>query len=448
VSTPELLDLAERVAAQARDGEQVEAYVSRGRETSVRVYEGEVEHLTSAESAGIGIRVVQGGRTGFAYAGTLDSASLAEVLAEARDNVGFGTVDEWAALAVPDGVAPPRLDLWNEGLVAASTDGKVALALELERLAASRDPRARVEDATYADGIGEGAVATSTGIRAYGRETACYVVASVLADGDGETQNGWAYSVGRNLDELDLEHAAGEAVDKAVRHLGATKPRSRRATLLLDPYVTAQFLRILSGPLNGESVLKGRSFFADRLGEVVASPLVTLLDDPTDPRAYTASEVDGEGLATRRTTLVEGGVLRSFVDNSYTARRRGTASTGNAVRGGFKGTPGCGCLAMQLVPGTRSQAELVAALDDAVLIDSVSGLHSGVNPVSGDFSTGATGLSISGGAIGAPLREFTIASTLQRMLQDVQEIGGDVAWLPMGAAGVSLVLADVTVSGS
>jgi PmbA protein len=448
VSTPDLLALAERVAAQARDGEEIEAYVSRGRETSIRIYEGEVEHLTSAESAGLGIRVVQGGRTGFAYAGTLDEDSLAEVLAEARDNVGFGTVDEWATLATPDGVAPPALDLWNEALATAPTDRKVALALELERLAAAKDPRARVEDATYADGIGEGAVATSTGIRAYGRETGCYVVASMLADADGETQSGWAFSVGRDLHELDLEKAAGEAVEKAVRHLGATKPRSRRTTLVLDPYVTAQFLRILSGPLNGESVLKGRSFFAERMGDLVASPMVTLVDDPTDPRAYTASEVDGEGLATRRTSLIEDGVLKSFVDNSYTARRRGTVSTGNATRGGFKGTPGCGCLAMQLRPGTRSQAELVASVDDGILIDSVSGLHSGVNPVSGDFSTGATGLAITGGTLGGPLREFTIASTLQKMLQDLVEIGGDVEWLPMGAAGVSLVLADVTVSGS
>jgi len=190
------------------------------------------------------------------------------------------------------------------------------------------------------------------------------------------------------------------------------KPKSRRTTIILDPFVTAQFLRILSGPLNGESVLKGRSFFAERLGEPVASPIVTLVDDPTDARAYTASEVDGEGLATRRTTLIEDGILRSFVDNSYTARRRGTTSTGNATRGGFKGTPGCGCLALQLRPGTRTQAELVASIDDGILVDNVSGLHSGVNPVSGDFSTGATGLAISRGTLGGPQREFTIASTL------------------------------------
>src|SRR4029077_6390311 len=137
-----------------------------------------------------------------------------------------------------------------------------------------------------------------------------------------------------------------------------------------------------------------------------------------------------------------------FVHSSCSARRVGTRSTGNAIRGGFKGTPGVGCLALQLLPGTRDQAALIADIDDGVLIQSVSGLHSGVNAISGDFSAGASGLSISHGQLGGPIREFTIASTLQRMLQDVVEIGNDVDWLPMSAAGVSLAIRDVTVSGS
>jgi PmbA protein len=136
------------------------------------------------------------------------------------------------------------------------------------------------------------------------------------------------------------------------------------------------------------------------------------------------------------------------VHSSYSARRAGTTSTGNAVRGGFKGTPGVGCLALQLQPGTRGQDELVADVDDGVLVQSVSGIHSGVNPISGDFSTGAAGLLISNGTLGAPVREFTIASTLQRMLLDVVEIGGDVDWLPMRANGMSLVIRDVTMSGA
>lgn len=444
----ELLTLAEQVVAGGRPGEQVEAYVSRDRETSIRVYEGEVEQFTSAQSEGIGVRVIRDGRTGFAYAATLDRDEVAALLDEARDNAAFGSPDEWAGLAHPDGVPVSPLELWNEALASYATEPKIDMTKELERMAGACDVRVRVEDANYADVLAEMAVVTSTGIRVTGRENGCYVSVSTLAEDGDETQTGFGFAVGRHPDELDLAKAARDAADRATRLLGAVKPSSRRVTVVLDPFVTAQFLGVVGSTLNGESVLKGRSLFANRLGEPVGSPLVTLVDDPTNQLAYTATEVDGEGLAARRNVLIDDGVLQRFVQSSYSGRRSATASTGNAVRGGFKGTPGCGCLALQLRPGTRSQADIVAGIDDGVLIQMVQGLHSGVNPVSGDFSTGASGVLIRNGALAEPVREFTIASTLQRMLQDVVEVGGDLEWLPMRAAGVTLVVADVTMSGA
>ena len=443
----DLLTLATGIAGQAATGEHIEAYVARATDTAVRVYEGEVEHFTSAQSEGIGIRVVRDGRIGFAYAGTLEPEAVAEVLAEARDNVAFGTPDEWAGLAEPDGVPVVEQDLWREELLAMPTADKIALAKELERLTLAADSRVRVDEADYADVQAEGAVATSTGIATSGRETGAYLSVSTLADDGDVTHTGFGFTVGRSPADFDPGKAAREAAERATRLLGATKPTTGKVTVVLDPFVSAQLIGILGSTLNGEAVLKGRSIFAGRIGEDVAAPNLTLIDDPTNPLAYTASEIDGEGLATRRNVLIEGGVLQQFVQSSYSARRSGTAPTGNATRGGFKSTPGCGCLALSLVPGTRSQAELIADVDDGVLIQMVQGLHSGVNPVSGDFSTGASGLMIRGGQLAEPVREFTIASTLQRMLKDVVEVGGDIDWLPMGAAGVSLVIRDVTMSG-
>jgi PmbA protein len=392
--------------------------------------------------------VIREGRTGFAYAGVLDESAVAEVLAEARDNVQFGTPDQWAGLAEPDGVEVIEQELWSDALADFATDEKIALAKELERLTLAVDPRIRVDDANYADAASESAVATTTGIRRTGRENGCYVVVSTLADDGDETQTGFGFSVGRSPAEFDLAKAAREASDRATRLLGATKPATKRTTVVLDPYVTASFLGVISSTLNGENVAKGRSLFMDRLGENVASSIVTLVDDPTNPKAYTATDLDGEGLAARRNVLIDGGVLQQFVHSSYSGRRVGAKSTGNAIRGGFKGTPGVGCLALQLLPGQRDQDALIAEIDDGVLIQSVSGLHSGVNAISGDFSAGASGLAISNGKLGGPIREFTIASTLQRMLLDVVEIGNDIDWLPMRAAGVSLVIRDVTMSGS
>jgi PmbA protein len=320
--------------------------------------------------------------------------------------------------------------------------------MELEKLTLAGDSRVRVEAAEYADSFSEEAVATSTGIALYGRDSGCYLSVGTLADDGDETQSGYGYSVARDPSKLEPAKAAKDGVDRATRLLGATKPVSRRTTIILDPMVTASFLSIIGSTLNGESVLKGRSLFANRLGETVAPSFFTLVDDPTNPLAYTASEVDGEGLATRRNLLIDNGTLRTFVQSSYSGRRSGTASTGNATRGGYKGTPGCGCIALSVTPGTKSQAELVAGISDGVLIQNVQGLHSGVNSVSGDFSTGASGLNIVNGELGAPIREFTIASTLQRMLLDIVEIGADLEWLPSRAAGLSLVIEGVSVSGS
>jgi PmbA protein len=445
----ELLAIGDRIVGWAKDGEQVEAVVVHSRDTEIRAYEGDVEQLSSAETQGVGIRIITESRVGFAYAGSLDDDVLADTLAEARDNAGFGTPDEFVGLAEPDGIPLADLDLYRSALAEVPTDRKVELAIELERISRDADPRISVvESADYADSISAAAVVTTTGIRAAARETGAYVSASVLASEGDETQTGFGFSVGRHPDDLDLEVAAKDAAKRATRMLGATKPPSERLTVVLDPFVAAQFLGIIGSTLSAEAVLKGRSPFADRVGDEIGSALITFVDDPTNPDAYSATQTDGEGLATRRNSLITGGVLQGFLHNAYTARRLGTVSTGSAVRGGFKSTPSAGARALALAPGDRSQDELVAGIDNGILVQSVSGLHSGVNPVSGDFSTGAEGLRITNGQVGAPLREFTIASTLQRMLQDVTAIGNDVEWLPMRAAGVTIVVGDVTVSGS
>ena len=442
------MDLAERVVGLTVAGEQLEVVVVHERETEARAYEGEVESLTVAESRGVGVRVVSGNRQGFAYTGTLDRDAVDEALAEARDNMSFATPDEYCGVAEPDGVAPADLDLYSLALPGHPTDDKVAMALELERLTLSADERIiGIESAEYSDSVSEAAVATTTGIRSTSRETGCFLSAYALAEQDGETQTGFGFSLGREPGDLDIEIAAREAAERATRMLGSVKPPSGRLTVVLDPWVSAQFLGIVGGTLSGEMVQKGRSLFADRLGDDVAAPGVTLIDDPTDVCAFTASATDGEGLATRRNVLIAGGRLDRFVHNSQTARRAGTVSTGSAVRG-YSSTPGAGVRAVSVVPGALSQADLVAGIDDGILIQGVSGLHSGVNPVSGDFSTGAEGIRIRGGEMAEPVREFTIASTIQRMLLDIEAIGCDLQWLPMKAAGVTLVIGELTISGT
>ncbi len=445
---PELLELAERVARQARPGEQIEAYVARGVSTQVKAYGGEVESLTSAESFGVGIRVIADHRQGFAHAGTFDEAVLFETLAEARDNASFGEPDEWFGLAEPDGVEPVDQDLWRDSLATFSPQAKVDLALALERSVQGRDPRVTgVRTAIYADSAGEGAVASSAGVTAYGRGTSCYLSVSALATDGDETKIGGGVDVGREPGDLDVEIAAADAVAKAVRLFGARPVPSQRLSIVLEPRLAASIIGLAGGTLTGERVLKGRSPFADRLGEAMASPLLTLLDDPTNPASLAAESHDGEGLACRPNQLIVDGVLQQFLHNAYSARRGGVSSTGSAVRG-YRSTPSVGCQALSVRPGTGTHDELVADVELGFLVDSMSGFHSGVNAVSGDFSVGAEGIMIRNGELAEPVREVTIASTLQRLLLGIDAVGADLEWLPGGTGSVTLVIGDVSLGGT
>lgn len=447
-ATADLVRIVERVVAGVRPGEQLEAIAGRSTSTRVRAYQGEVEDLTQATTGGIGIRVVVEGRQGFATAGSLDEDLVAEALEAARDNARHAAVDDANGLAEPDGVPPPDLDLLRPALSAVPVADKVDLALELERRVLAADGRVRgVRSAVYADGIGSSALATSTGLLASGSSSTCYLAVQVLAGAGDETQTGHGVSVGRNVDELDLDEAAGDAVDRAVRMLGASKASSRRLTVVLEPAVAAAFLGVVGSTLSGEAVLKRRSPFADRSGEQVASPAFSLVDDPTDPASLGADPHDGEGLASRRNLLVDDGVLHGFLHNTWSARRCATVSTASAVRG-IGSTPGVGPRALFLQPGELDRAGLLASLDSCLVVQGVSGLHSGVNPVSGDFSVGAEGVMVRGGEPAEAVREVTIASTLQRMLLDVVAVGADLEWQPGGTGCPSLAIGDVSLSGS
>lgn len=437
------------VVARAQLGESVEAYATHEIETDVRVFEGEVESLTSAESAGVGVRVVSGDRQGFAYAGSLSEELVRAALEDARDNARHATPDEHVGLAEPDGTPAADIDLWRDALAEVPTEEKVGMALELEKLARSGDPRIRqVESANYGDASVEVAIASTEGVSVSARRTACFVSTYAIAGDGDDTQTGVGYSVGREPRDLKVGEAADDAVERATRLLGARKPPSERLTVVLDRRVTSTLLGILSATLSGDAVAKGRSLFANRLGEDVAVPSLTLVDDPTDPRAYGAARYDAEGLATRRNVPIESGNLRMFVYDTESASRAGTRSTASAVRAGFKSTPGVGCRALSLVPGEKDQSQVLADVGEGLLVQSVTGVHSGVNPISGDFSVGAEGLMIRGGTLAEPVREVTIASTIQKMLLNVVAVGSDLEWLPGIASGVTLAIADMAMSGS
>jgi PmbA protein len=451
VSRGDLLDIARNVARTARDGEQVEAYVVRTRETDVEVFDGEVESLTTASVEGVGIRVIAGKRQGLAWAGSLAADVIDETLREARDNAGFGEPDESYGLASPadvNGAAPSALDLWREELVSVPTEEKVRIALDLERATKAADSRIRnVESASYGDALAEAALANSLGVEAHTRRTTCSASAVALADDGSGTQSGYGFVAGRALSDLDLDSIPRDAATRACRLLGAKPVPGRRVPVILDPLVTRSVLGILSSAFNGETMLKGRSLFAGRVGELIGAPIVSLIDDPTDARALGAAQFDGDGVPTRRNALIVDGVMRCFLHNVYTGRRSGSGTTASATRG-IGSTPGVGVRALRLEPGVKSPEEIMRSAGEALYVQSVSGLHSGTNPISGDFSVGAEGLMVRDGAFAEPVREITVASTLQRMLLDITEVGSDLTFLPGSVAGMTVLVGEMTMSGA
>jgi len=450
VGTPDLPDLCAAALARAGDGEQAEAYALHGRRTEVRARGGGVESLSSSESRGVGVRVIVEGRLGYAWAADPDPDEAAGLLAAAREGARHAGPDD--ANALPESSDPPPLDgLFREEQAALGPERKVQLALALELAAVSSDPAVRrVEDVVYGDATSRIAVASTTGVAGEYARTDCWCVVSALAERDGETQSGFAFRIARELDELDWTGAAREAATRGARLLGGRKPPTDRLPVVLDPWAAASFLGVLSRALSAEEVQKGRSLLAGLVGGEVASSAVTLVDDGRLPDGPATSPFDDEGVPTGRTPLIEAGVLRAFLHNTTTARREGATSTANASRPSYRGVPGVAPTNLFLEPGADGPEAILARAGRAVYVQEVSGVHSGANPVSGEFSVGATGLRVEEGSLGEPLREMTIASTLPEVLRGIEAVGSDVRFFPGGGAigAPTLLVREMTVAGA
>ena len=445
---PDLQELCAAAVDAATGVEVVEAYAEESRHTEASALRGEIEGLTFAESRGVGVRLIAGGRLGYAYAADPTVEEAREAVRRARENAALAEPDEFNLLPafVP---AQPIDALFREDQADIPTDRKVALALDLERRAISIDPRAtKIDAAQIGDAVSRVAIASTAGVRAeYARTDAWCVAVSLAVEGD-ETQTGFSFTIGRGVDELGWEAIADEAVQRAVRMLGATKPPTAKVPIVLDQFAAMSFLGVLAGALSAEAVLKQRSLFATMVGQQVGSELFTLVDDGTITIGPAASPFDDEGVPTGRTELFTRGTLNGFLHNTYTAARTGggTASTGNAKRGGYKSTPGVGTSNFYLDAGELSFDELLVRAEGGVLIQDVSGVHSGANPISGEFSVGATGLRISGGALGEPLREMTVASTLPDMLAGITGVGDDLRFFS-SVGTPSILIGEMTLAG-
>jgi PmbA protein len=437
-------------AAVAAGAGDAEAYASRDSGREVRVHGGEVESLTAATQSGIGVRAWIGHRVGYAYGTDFSAAGVAALAARAAAAAAVADEDEFAAPPAPAevealaGLSDPRL-------ASSSADQVAELALAVERTALGADPRiAGVEQAVYADSSERVAIASSAGVAGEYETSSCFAYLQALAEGDGTRETGLGFGLGRGPGDLDPEAIGAEGAERALSMIGASKPPSRSCPVVLDPTVAASFAALIGGGLGAGAVQRGRSPFAGRLGEELASGAFVLHDDGRDPEGSASAPFDGEGVPRRRTALIEDGRLRAFLFDTYTANREGGASTGSAARSGYRSLPAVAASNLVLAPGELSPAELLVRADDGVFVTDVAGLHSGVNPVTGVFSVGASGRAIRGGELAEPLREFTIAGDLVSMLAAVTAAGSESRWVPFGGSVSTppLLIGEMAISGS
>lgn len=446
------LEEAARLAVEAAldaGATDAEAWAERSTGREVHVYGGEVESLSDAGGRGVGVRALAGERSGYAYGTDLSAPGVAGAARAAVAAAAVADPDEHGGLPDEPGTTPVA-GLHSAELARWPTERKVELALAVERAALARPGVGQVEAAVYADAECSVAISSSRGLDAGYESTQAWTYATAFAGEGADLMTGVGIAVGRDPAALDPRAVGEEAADRALALAGARQPESRRCPVVLDAFVAASFVGILGSMLSADAVQRERSPFAGREGEAVADPSLALVDDGTLPDGPASAPFDGEGSPTRRTRLIRDGRLAGLLLDCRTARRAGRETTGNARRGSYRAPPSVRPANLVVEGGGGDLDRLLARAGDGLLVMDVAGLHSGVNPVSGTFSVGASGRLIRGGELGEPVRELTIAGDLVSLLRSIRAVGSEGRWVPFGGSvrAAPILVGELSVSGT
>lgn len=401
-----------------------EVYLETGRNLSVQVLNSEIETIEEASSQGVGFRVFTGGRMGFSHCNDFSDLSLEDTISRAIGFAKLSTPDENNVLTDNKGITRVA-DLYDPGISSEPMDKKIKMALELERLAMKSPGISKSSGAGYSEGESEIFISNSNGILKSYKSTGCSLGVSVVAEKGDQKNTGDEYcSRVFFSDLLPLEKIASSASARAIELIDPVMISTQKAAVIFDPDVVRSLFGGIISALDGQRILQGASFLKDFMNKQCASPLVTIVDDGTISRSLGSAPFDGEGVPTRKIILIENGVIKSFIYNSNAAKRAGTVSTGSASRGGFSSLPGIGTHKVYLQPGKYTPDEIIKNTEKGLLLKEVTGY--GVDPVTGNFSGGASGLWIVDGKITHPVKGVTIAGKAPDILNSIDMTGNDI----------------------
>jgi PmbA protein len=411
-----------------RGATAAECVIRDGTEFSTVVRLGEVETLKESGSKALGIRVFVGQRAANTWTSDLSPQSLQRMIDSALELAKVTTEDPFASIpeAAQLGSIDGDLDLYYDDVNSLSTADRIDYARRAERAALDFDPRiSNSEGGSFDVATGRKVLANSHGFLGEFQRSYCSVSAVPIArDEQGKMQRDYWYSVSRTMGKLESAESVGQtAAKRTLQRLGARKVKTARVPIIFDPQVARSLLGHIFEAANGESIYRNASFLTGKLGEQIAGENVTVIDDGTIPGGFGSSPFDMEGVPTRRTVVVENGVLKSYLLNTYAAKKLGLATTGNASRG-LAGNPGIGSGNFFLKPGAKTPRQIIGDVKDGLYVTEFLGF--GVNLVTGDFSRGAGGLWIVNGELTYPVEEITVAGNLKEMLRNISEIGNDL----------------------
>ncbi|MEA1887348.1 MAG: TldD/PmbA family protein [Bacteroidota bacterium] len=404
--------------------DEAEVYIQSSRNLSIQVLNNEIETIKEASSHGVGFRVFVDNKMGFSHCNDFSNKALEDTIKRAVAFARLTSPDENNIL--PDKKGMTEIEgLYDPAIAGIPMGKKIDMALQLEKLAMSDHRITKSSGSGFSESETEVFIANSRGLSKSYRSGGCGMGVSVVAEKGDQKNTGGEYCSRRQFSDLKSpEEIAAKAAKDAYEMLDPEMVRTQKAAVIFDPDVGRSLLGGVIGALNGERVLQGASFLKDSMDQKFASGLLTIIDDGTKEKGMASAPFDGEGVPTIKNTLVENGVLKSFIYNTYAARRAGTKSTGNASRRGFTSLPGIGTHNVYLLKGKHTRNEIIAATGRGLLLKGLTGY--GINSVNGNFSGGASGFWIENGNIVHPVKGLTIAGKASDILNDIDMMGTDI----------------------
>lgn len=436
--------IQQALAAGASDAE---CTISEGDEFSANVRMGELDTLKEAGSRGAGLRVLIGKRMGASYTSDLTPEGIRQMVRSAIDLAPLTTEDPHSGLPDADelGSLQGDLELFSGETAKLPTEERIDLARRAEAAALAVDPRiTNSEGASFDSSVSGRVFANSRGFLGSYRASYCSISAVPVATQNGSMERDYWFTIARNYKGLEDPGTVGrKAAARALRRLGAVKVETQKVPVIFEPRLSRTLLGNIFEAVDGRAIYRKASFLTGKLGEKIADERITLIDDGTIPGLFGSSPFDDEGVPTRRTLVIERGVLKNYLLNTYTARKLGMKTTGNASRG-ITGNAGIGHGNFFIEKGDRSQEEMIRGVKNGFLVTELIG--GGVNTVTGDYSRGAAGMWIRDGELAFPVSEVTVAGTMQEMLNGIAEIGSDLEFLGSVSAP-TIMLGEMTVAG-